>query len=67
MYAMFDVCLDSPEVAMMARVALLSSDGGTREASGRIWPASWNRVAVDIAGLALVSDDVVGVEVGIRP
>lgn len=49
-YALVDLCLPNPARPMHPQLTLRSSDGGERTSSGRLWPAGWNRVAVDVDG-----------------
>jgi alpha-L-rhamnosidase len=49
-YALLDLCLPNPARPMHPQITLRSSDGSVRSSSGRLWPAGWNRVTVDLNG-----------------
>jgi alpha-L-rhamnosidase len=48
MYAMVDLCLDNPARPRHTVLTVSAADGTSRQATGTIWPAGWNRVSVDI-------------------
>ncbi|MEQ6897799.1 family 78 glycoside hydrolase catalytic domain [Microbacterium sp. KR10-403] len=48
-YAMLDLCLATTTRPMQARIVLHSADGSRISGTGRLWPAGWNRVAVDVS------------------
>ncbi|GAB6936771.1 family 78 glycoside hydrolase catalytic domain [Isoptericola variabilis] len=65
-YALVDLCRERPDTAASLWLRVRAADGSKREATARAWPASWNRVAVDLAGWPGAAQ-VVEVEVGLRP
>ncbi len=64
-YAMVDLCLDNTARPLETVIVLHSGDGSTREGTGRIWPAGWNRVSVDVRDWPGRSS-VTAVEAGVR-
>ncbi|MEL7977537.1 family 78 glycoside hydrolase catalytic domain [Isoptericola sp. F-RaC21] len=64
-YALVDLCRERPDTAASLWLRVRAADGTEREATARAWPASWNRVAVDLAGWAGAAQ-VVEIEVGLR-
>ncbi|WP_448712387.1 family 78 glycoside hydrolase catalytic domain [Microbacterium profundi] len=50
-YALIDQCLAGPDRVATPFFRLRLSNGETRSSSGALWPAGWNRVAVDVADL----------------
>lgn len=62
-YALLDLCMESPGVESAMLLRLRRRDGSTREALARVWPAGWNRVSIDLEpGEA---DNVVELEIGL--
>lgn len=62
-YASIDQCAGSPaEETSLILVALLEN-GARLAAEARAWPASWNRVTVNLQG---VSGRLIGIEAGLR-
>jgi alpha-L-rhamnosidase len=64
-YAMVDLCADPTDGPVETAIVLHAADGSYVEATGRFWPAGWNRVSIDIADWAPRSA-VVAIEAGIR-
>lgn len=64
-YALIDQCMAGPERIATPFLRLRLSSGETRSRSGALWPAGWNRVAVDTADLG-ASVAIVGIEVGLE-
>lgn len=64
-YALIDQCMAGPEEATSPLLVLHLSNGETHASSSKGWPAGWNRVAVDTAGIA-DEVDVIAVEVGLE-
>jgi alpha-L-rhamnosidase len=64
-YSLIDQCIEGPERIATPFLLLRLSNGDTQRSSSTGWPAGWNRVAVDTAGLG---DDVevVAIEVGLE-
>jgi alpha-L-rhamnosidase len=50
-YALIDQCVEVPQQIAEPLLVLHLSNGQTRRASSTGWPAGWNRVAIDTAGL----------------
>jgi alpha-L-rhamnosidase len=64
-YALIDQCIEGPERIATPFLRLQLSNGETRGGSSTGWPAGWNRVAVDTAGLG-DGVEVVAIEVGLE-
>lgn len=64
-YALLDLCLPNPPRALESVITVHGADGTSVQATGTLWPAGWNRVAVDVSELAGRAA-ITGVEVGIR-
>ena len=64
-YALIDQCMEVPQQLAEPLLLLHLSNGETRQNSSTGWPAGWNRVAVETAGLG---DDVTitAIEVGLE-
>jgi alpha-L-rhamnosidase len=64
-YALLDQCIEGPERSATPFLRLHLGNGETHASSSTAWPAGWNRVAVDTAGMG---DDleVVAIEVGLE-
>lgn len=64
-YALLDLCIPNPPGALESVIIVHGADGTSARGTGTIWPAGWNRVAVEVTDLAARSA-IVGIEVGIR-
>jgi alpha-L-rhamnosidase len=64
-YGLIDQCIAGSEVATSPLLVLHLSNGTTRESASKGWPAGWNRVAVDTAGIA-AELDIVAIEIGLE-
>jgi alpha-L-rhamnosidase len=64
-YSLIDQCIEGPERIATPFLLLRLSNGETRRSSSTGWPAGWNRVAVDTAGLG-DGVEVVAIEVGLE-
>ncbi|GAA3640010.1 alpha-L-rhamnosidase [Microbacterium awajiense] len=64
-YALVDLCVRSDPRAVAGVLALHGHDGTVLETTGRIWPAGWNRVRLDVTGWTGRSA-VTAADVGIR-
>jgi hypothetical protein len=63
-YASIDFCgADLPQSAE-PYLELRGSDGTVRQGTARLWPASWNRLAIDLANKQ-TAIDVAEIEVGL--
>lgn len=64
-YALIDQCMEVPQQLAEPLLLLHLSNGEIRQNSSTSWPAGWNRVAVETAGLG---DDVAitAIEVGLE-
>jgi alpha-L-rhamnosidase len=47
-YAMIDLCLANTARPVRTELTVRAVDGSQRHASGKLWPAGWNRVTVDL-------------------
>ena len=47
-FATLDVCLPTTTRVVEATIVLHAADGSRVSGTGRLWPAGWNRVAVDV-------------------
>jgi alpha-L-rhamnosidase len=65
LYALIDQCIEGPERIATPFLLLRLSNGESRASSSTGWPAGWNRVAVDTAGLG-EGVEVVAIEVGLE-
>jgi alpha-L-rhamnosidase len=64
-YALIDQCIEGPDRIATPFLRLQLSNGETRGSSSTGWPAGWNRVAVDTAGIG-DGVEVVAIEVGLE-
>lgn len=64
-YALIDQCIEGPDRIATPFLLLKLSNEETRRSSSQGWPAGWNRVAIDTAGLD-ESIEVVSIEVGLE-
>ena len=62
LYALTDECLDAPARDTTQYLAAHLEDGSVLTGTGRVWPAGWNRVTVDVSG---ATSRLVAVEVGL--
>jgi alpha-L-rhamnosidase len=62
LYALTDECLASPARDTTQYLAAHFEDGSVLTGTGRVWPAGWNRVTVDVSG---ATSRLVAVEVGL--
>lgn len=51
-FAMLDLCLPTTTRTVEATLVLHAADGSQVSATGRLWPAGWNRIAVDVQSWA---------------
>lgn len=65
LYASIDLCVARLDVACELVLVVRAADGSSRTGTARAWPASWNRVAVDLDDWAGASQ-IRQIEVGIR-
>ncbi|MBC7589629.1 MAG: family 78 glycoside hydrolase catalytic domain [Salinibacterium sp.] len=63
-WAMVDLCLENTHRPIELVLQLFAADGTSTSTSGRVWPAGWNRVALDLRDWPGKSA-VVAAEVGI--
>jgi alpha-L-rhamnosidase len=47
-YAMIDLCLANTARPIRTELTVQAADGSQRRALGKLWPAGWNRVTVDL-------------------
>ena len=64
-WAMIDLCLENTTRPIELVLELFGQDGTSRRSTARIWPAGWNRVAVDLGSWAGRSA-VIAAEVGLH-
>ena len=64
-FAMFDLCSDTSARALRTELRLVSADGTTLVADGRLWPAGWVRTTLAVADWPGASA-VVAIEAGLR-
>lgn len=64
-YALLDQCLPGPDRVAAPYLQVHLSNGDVRSGSGALWPAGWNRVAVDTTDLDSTLE-VVAIEVGLE-
>ncbi|MFT4233554.1 MAG: family 78 glycoside hydrolase catalytic domain [Microbacterium sp.] len=61
-YAYLDLCAEPPAEECVSVIRAHFDDGSVREARGRLWPAGWNRVAVE---LGMETDRLVAISAGV--
>ncbi|WP_426188318.1 family 78 glycoside hydrolase catalytic domain [Microbacterium sp. TWP3-1-2b2] len=64
-YALLDLCTPNPRRPLESIIIVHGADGTSVQRTGTIWPAGWNRVAVDVSDL-VTGTAITEVEVGIR-
>ncbi|GAA2085869.1 alpha-L-rhamnosidase [Pseudolysinimonas kribbensis] len=63
LHAAFDLCSRADAAGARLVLAAHLADGSRRRVETRSWPASWNRVTLDLAG---ITGALIAVEVGVR-